>query len=98
MSVKRNKNLGEGGGWREKLTSIHVNQVFPSESAESYSPQLFQYLVAIMSAALILTLLLGIFLAFKTSKRKWSIWIALILGVIVPVILLWLGQSAESQF
>ncbi len=96
VSNNRNKGIGEGGGWREKLTSIHVDQVFPTESAETYSPQLFQYLVVTMSAALILTTFLGLFLAFKTSRKKWPVWVSLLLGLVVPIVLLWLGQSQEA--
>lgn len=98
VTANRNKGLGEVGGWREKLTSIHVDQVFPTESAETYTPQLFQYLVIAMSIALILTILLGVFLAFKTSRKKWPVWAALTLGFIIPIVLLWLGQSSESSF
>jgi hypothetical protein len=93
ISVNRNKGLGEIGGWREKLTSVHVDQVYPTESAETYSPALFQGLVVILSIALIATTILGIYLAFKTSRKQWPIWVSLILGVIVPMILLYLGQS-----
>ena len=96
VSTNRNKGLGEVGGWREKLTSIHVDQILPSESAEGYSPQLFQYLIVTMSVALILTIVLGVFLAFKTSRKQWPVWTALILGFIIPIVLLWLGQSSES--
>jgi ABC-type proline/glycine betaine transport system permease subunit len=59
---------------------------------------MFQYLVIAMSIALILSILLGVFLAFKTSRKKWPVWTALILGFIIPVVLLWLGQSSESPF
>ena len=81
----------------DKLASIHINQTFPAQSAGAYSTQWFEYLVVGMSIALILTILLGIFLAFKTNKRKWPVCFSLALGVLVPVILLWLGQPAQSQ-
>lgn len=99
-----------GTGWRQtisphkkltdslpdKLTSIHIRQTFPTEAGGVPSPQWFQYLVVGMSIALILTILLGIFLAFKTSKRKWPVYLSLILGIVVPILLLWLGQPAAS--
>ena len=95
VSTNRNKGIGEGGGWREKLTSVHVDQVFPTESAQTYSPQLFQYLIIVMSVALIVTILLGVFLAFKTSRKAWPVLIALLLGLITPIVLLWSGQSTS---
>lgn len=100
-----------GTGWRQtmsphkkltnslpdKLSSIHLNQTFPAETGGAYSPQLFQYLVVGMCVALIFTILLGIFLAFKTNKRKWPVCLSLILGIVVPIILLWLGQPPASR-
>jgi hypothetical protein len=59
---------------------------------ESYSPALFQGLVIAMVIALIVTVLLGVWMAFRTLRRKWTVWLALALGVLVPVVLLWLGR------
>ena len=92
LYVNRNKAKGEGGTWIEKLTSIHVDQILPSKAVERYSPQLFQGLVVVMSLALITTLLLGLVLAFRLSKRKWPFWLALGLGTGVPVLFLLLGH------
>ena len=92
-----------GTGWRQtisphkKLTSVHRSQIFPAETGGVYSPQLFQYLVVGMCIALIFTILLGIFLAFKTNKRKWPVYLSLALGIVVPILLLWFGQPAASQ-
>ncbi len=85
--------MGEGGGWAEKMTSIHVDQIYPSETADQYSPELFQWLVIAMSIAMIITILLGIFLAFKMLRTKWTVAFVLLIGLLVPVVLLWLGQA-----
>jgi len=42
---------------------------------------------------LILTVGLGIFLAFRTNRRRWPVWLALATGVFVPVVFLWLAQK-----
>jgi hypothetical protein len=89
----RKKGLGEAETWVDRLTTIHVDQIYPSASAETFSPQLFQWLVGLMSLALIITLVLGIVLAFRVSRKTWPVWVALLLGFIVPVIVLWLGQG-----
>jgi hypothetical protein len=50
-------------------------------------------LVVAMSISLILTLALGIFLAFRSNRRPGPVWLALLTGVLVPVLLLWLAQN-----
>jgi len=97
VSVHRNKAVGEaeGGGWLEKLTSIHVDQVYPLDSADAFDPALFQYLVVAMSICLIATVLLGVYLAFKTLRSKWLLIVMLMGGVLLPCLLLWLGNIRE---
>jgi hypothetical protein len=48
--------------------------------------------VVLMSLALILTTIIGIVLAFRFSRYQWPVWVSLSLGLLVPVLLLWLGQ------
>jgi hypothetical protein len=92
VTEQRNKGLGEQRGWVGNLTSIHVDQIYPTETASSYSPFLFRCVVVLMSISLIVTISLGIFLAFRTTRRHWPVWISLGLGVLLPVLCLWLGQ------
>ena len=93
VSVNRQKAVGEAEDWVSKLTSVHVDQVYPSETAESYSTGAFQFFVVLMSIALIATVLLGVILAFKSLRVRWPVWACLGLGFVVPVLLLWLGQK-----
>ncbi|MEW6160803.1 MAG: hypothetical protein AB1813_25525 [Verrucomicrobiota bacterium] len=93
LYTNRNKTIGEKGDWISKLTSIHVDQIYPGEKASGYSPTLFRILVVVMSISLIITVGLGIYLAFRSSRRPWPVWVALALGIFVPVMLLWLGQK-----
>jgi hypothetical protein len=93
LSQNRNKALGEQHDLLSKLTSIHVDQIYPSEKAEAYSPMLYKILVVIMSISLIITIALGIYLAFTFGRPKWAVWVSLVLGIILPVLSLWLGQS-----
>lgn len=92
FNTNRNKTPGEGETLVEKMVSIHVDQLYPSKEAESYSPRKFRILVAIMSAALLLTTLIGVVLAFQLIKRPWPVIVSLVLGILVPALLLWLGQ------
>jgi len=92
MFHERKKNPGEGESWVDRLSDVHVDQIFVNETAGSFSPKLFQFLVVVMSLSLILTVLLGIVLAFRSIRRRWLVWASLGLGVLVPVLFLWLGQ------
>lgn len=92
LHANRNKSLGEQDDWISRLTSIHVDQVYPTPAAERYTPQLFRFLVVVMSIALIITVALGVYLAFRSTRRAWPVWVALVLGILVPIALLRLGQ------
>jgi hypothetical protein len=91
LNTNRNKSPGEQQTWVDKLTSVHVDSIYPAESASTFSPTLFRALVVAMAVALIITVCLGVYLAFKTLRVKWPVWLALALGVITPVVCLWLG-------
>ena len=89
----RQKGTGELGDWKARLTSVHVDSIYPSESANSYSPTLFRALVVVMAVALVVTLLLGVVMAIRFTPKKRAVWGSLAFGFIVPVLLLWLGQK-----
>jgi hypothetical protein len=93
LTVRRNKALGEAQDWLGRLRSVHVDQLYPSETANSYSPILYRALVVCMAVALISTVLLGVVLAFRSIRQRWLVVLCLILGVILPVLCLWLGQK-----
>jgi multidrug efflux pump subunit AcrB len=93
VSTQRNKLLAEQDTWVTKLTSIHVDQIYPSETGTGeYSTLLFKALVITMSICLLITILLGLYLAFRSTKRRWTVWVSLAVGLAMPVIFLWLGQ------
>ncbi len=89
----RTKTEGDAGDWVSRMTSVHVDQIYPSEQAMSFSPTLFRWLVVGMSACLLVTLAIGIVLAFRLNRSKWPVWLSLVLGVVFPILLLWLGQK-----
>lgn len=92
MQVDRQKKRGEAETWIDRVTSVHKDQVFPTESAIGYNTTLFKWFVVLMSIALIATVILGIVLAFKTLQLRWPVYISLALGIGLPILLLWLGQ------
>jgi hypothetical protein len=70
-----------------------MDQLYPSEAANAYSPALFRVLVVGMAIALIVTIVLGIVLAFRSIRQRWLVALFLALGVVLPALCLWLGQK-----
>jgi hypothetical protein len=89
---ERRKSVFEASAVMDRLRAVHADQTFPVASANSYSTKGFRWLVYLMSAALIATLVLGIVLAFRTMKKKWLVCLMLVLGLAIPALSLWLGQ------
>ena len=91
--TQRNKLLGEQDTFVSKLTAVHVDQVYPKpEVPGEYSTVLFKSFVVAMSVCLLVTIALGIYLAFRTNRRAWPVSLALLFGLILPMLFLWLGQ------
>ena len=95
VNPDRRKGVGDSTDFVSRLSRVHVEQYYPTESASGYSTYLFRGLIVIMAVALITTVILGIILAFRTSRNKWPVWLSLVLGVILPIVLLWLGQKHD---
>ena len=96
VSTQRNKLLGEQDTWVTRMTSVHVDQVYPDpEGVGEYSTTLFKGLIVAMSVCLLVTILLGLILAFRSSKKAWPVWVALAVGLAMPIVFLWLGQPPK---
>ena len=93
VNPDRRKGVSDSLDLVSRLNRVHVEQHYPTEAAAGYSTYAFRFLVVVMSVALITTLSLGIILAFRTSRNKWPVWLSLVLGILLPVVLLWLGQK-----
>lgn len=77
----------------QKLRTVHVDQIYPSE--EESSAKAFKALTVIMCIAATITIVLGVVLAFKTLKNQWPVWVSLVLGILLPILMLWLGQGRK---
>jgi hypothetical protein len=96
VNPDRRKGVNDSADFVSRLTRVHVEQYYPDPSASGYSTRFFSVLVVVMSIALITTVVLGIILAFRTGRSRWPVWLSLLLGVALPVLLLWLGQRHGS--
>ena len=95
VNPDRRKGVGDSSDLISRLSRVHVEQYYPTESATGYSTFFFRLLIVLMAIALITTVSLGIVLAFRTSRNKLPVWLSLGLGIALPVILLWLGQKHD---
>src|SRR4029077_5587295 len=96
VTVNRNKGLGFGKSWIERLSTIHIDQYFPW-GMRDYSTYLFKGLVITMSVGLIFTTVLGLVMAFRFVKSKTAMVITLAAGIAIPILLLFRGESAKKQ-
>ena len=97
VTVNRNKGLGFGNSWIEKLSTIHIDNYFPLVGAHNYSTDLFKALVVLMAIGLVFTTLIGVVMAFRFAKGKASLVIILVAGILVPILLLYLGEGAKRD-
>lgn len=92
FNTNRNKTPGEADSWVEKLASVHKDRLYPSTQASGYSTKGFEALVVAMSVAILVTVGLGVALALQSTRTAWPTLLSLALGVLIPVLLLWMGQ------
>jgi hypothetical protein len=93
LRTQRNKLLGEQDTLTTKLVSIHVDQIYPKPNAVGeYSTTLYKTFVVAMSVCLLITIGLGIYLAFRSTRSPWAISLSLLFGLLLPMLFLWLGQ------
>ena len=71
-----------------ELSEVHMHQQF-SDSEESGEPSFpFKIFVLAMSAGLFLSVILGVIMAFRYTKKRIFVWLCLAAGIILPVLFL----------
>ena len=88
----RRKSLGEQEGVWDRLRAVHADGAFPMADVVSYKTRGFKWVVYSMAAALTLTVGLGLWLAFRATRPRWAVGLAFVLGIVVPIAALLLGQ------
>ena len=87
------QDIRDGDGWAsqllDKLSTVHKDAYFPRAGEADPSTAAFKIIVGLMGAAMLATILLGLYLAWRASPQKTAI--ALALGVAVPALVLWLA-------
>lgn len=75
--------------WIVTLSEVHKNQR-PSHERGVLSSMPLKWFVLLMALGLVSTSVLGIYMAFEYNRDKRVVWGLIILGVILPIILLYL--------
>ncbi len=101
----RQKSDTEAVTFVQKLYWIHTKQYYPRQTEATsahgtitqmtYDTRLFRWLLYGLVAGVTMTIALGVVMAFQTLKNKGPVWISLALGIIIPVLFLWLGQTQK---
>src|SRR5437588_11455275 len=97
VTVNRNKGLGFGKSWIERLSTVHIDQYFPW-GMRDYSTYLFKGLVITMSIGRIFTTLLGLLMAFRCVKNKTALTRTLTPRTETPPVSLYRGPDDKAEW
>ena len=86
----RKKEKDFFGSVMAHVSTIHTDDYFSTSSGDHPASEHFKLLVGCMSCGLILSIVLGLALAFQGGRARWAI-VALAGGIVIPAILLYLG-------
>lgn len=75
--------------WIVRLSEVHINQRSVKDRNVASSLPL-KWFVVLMAVGLIATSVLGIYMAFKLNHDRRIVWGMIILGVVIPIALLYL--------
>jgi hypothetical protein len=75
--------------WISTLAQVHKNQRTEGQPSQRHSLPLRWFFV-IASVGLIITSILGIYMAFKYTKTQTPVYVSLAIGVILPILFLYL--------
>ncbi len=95
VNPNRLKDPSEAISLLQKFRVVHSDQIYPAENQldKPASPKYFKALVVVMAVAATLTITLGLVLSFKLLRPVWPVWLCLALGILLPMLMLWLGQK-----
>ncbi len=98
INNERLKHPSEAETLLQKMRTVHVDHIYPSETEFSNpsNPAFYKFLTIVMCIAAVLTIILGVALAFKTIKNRLLVALSLVAGMIIPALILWLGQGRGS--
>ena len=70
-----------------QLSAVHTHQSLPSAGEASAKKTPFRILVVLMCVGLVLTISIGVIMAFRVSSRKRLVWLTLGAGAAAPALI-----------
>lgn len=67
----------------------HKHLTFPGASPKMSRSNSYKWFVAAMVTGLVISVLLGVYIAFTSFRPSWAVVLALGAGIAVPVLMLW---------
>ncbi len=74
------------------ISNPHTHSTFPGGDPRINQSHLFNWLAAIAGLGIILTSILGVILAFRFSQRPILVLSCLLIGLIIPILALYLAS------
>ncbi len=69
-----------------QLSAVHTHQSLPAAEGASTTKTPFRIIVVLMCVGLVLTISIGVIMAFRVSPRKRRVWLTLAVGAVVPAL------------
>ena len=87
----QDKKVGKAPLILQQLSSVHKYQTFPVHLGRPKASVPFHCFVLAMAMGFVATAILGVVMAFKSTRTRWIVWTCLMGGVVLPMLLLYLG-------
>ena len=89
----RENGTGAFHDWMANLANLHTDRSYPGfHIGHGHAvPGFLQGLVIAMAAALLFSILIGLFLAWQSLRQKWLVLLCLLLGIAVPLAAIYLA-------
>ena len=74
------------------LSKMHKCQGVNGPSYDTV-PEAFRWFSLLLALGIIVTVLLGLVMAFRQKNRRWPSFIATLLGLLLPIAFLWFASN-----
>jgi 4-amino-4-deoxy-L-arabinose transferase-like glycosyltransferase len=95
QTVTDDQKAAKGAGFfhnlMSRLSTVHTDDYYPHGDAEHHSHLAMEVLIVSMVVALVLSILLGLWLAWTAPRGKGLAALAFLLGIALPVLILYLA-------
>jgi len=76
--------------WMVSLSSVHLRQGI--DGLSNHASTAFRWFALALALGMIATAILGLVMAFRQSRRRWSVILVTLVGLILPILFLWVAK------